>query len=155
MKFKYRLIAQEQLGSTFRKLSELKSLRSPVKGWLRSIRSSLGMSGVQLGKRIGVSQPRIVQIEKDELAGTVTMNTMRQVAEAMDCVFVYAVIPRISLEHTLKEQAEKIVDEQFSRSSHTMLLEDQSISKEEYERMRRSRIDDLIREPPIGFWEDK
>lgn len=88
---------REQLDCTFAQLSNIKVLQPPVKGWFRSIREALGMSGKQLGERMGVSQPGVVQIEKDEVSGAVTMKTMRQGAEAMDCVFVYAVVPRASL----------------------------------------------------------
>jgi len=126
-----------------------------VKGWLRSIREALGMSGKQLGERTGVSQPRVVQIEKDELSGAVTMNTMRQTAEAMDCIFVYAVVPRASLKETIRNQACKVAEDRLSRTSHTMLLEDQQVSNEERKKMLEAKIDDLTHEIPKDFWKQK
>jgi len=86
MQSKHRRIMREQLDETFEKLNSLRGVQPPVKGWLRSIREALGMSGKQLGERIGVSQPRVVQMEKDELSGALTLKTLRQVAEAMDCM---------------------------------------------------------------------
>ena len=61
MKSKHRHIMREQLDSTFAQLSNIKGLQPPVKGWLRSIREALGMSGKQFGERMGVSQPRVVR----------------------------------------------------------------------------------------------
>lgn len=146
---------RQQLDSTFAQLSNIKGMQPPVKGWLRSIREALGMSGKQLGERMGVSQPRVVQLEKDEVSGAVTMKTMRQAAEAIDCVFVYAVVPRASLKETVRNQAYVVAKKRLSRTSHTMLLEDQQLSNEERRKMLESKIDDLAREMPNDFWTQK
>jgi predicted DNA-binding mobile mystery protein A len=146
---------REQLDNTFSQLSIIKRIQPPVKGWLRSIREALGMSGKQAGERMGVSQPRVVQLEKDELSGAVTLKTMRQAAEAMDCLFVYAMIPRVSLDETIRRQARKVAEKRLSRTSHTMLLEDQVVSNDEREKMLDAKIEDFIRELPKDFWSDK
>src|SRR4030042_1180750 len=70
----------------------------PRGGWIRSLRQALRMSGEQLGKRLGVSRQRVAQIEKDELLGNLTLKSMSQVAEAMDCSFVYWIVPKNNLE---------------------------------------------------------
>jgi predicted DNA-binding mobile mystery protein A len=146
---------RDQLDKTFAQLSSLKTLQPPVKGYLRSIREALGMSGKILGERLDVSQPRIVQLEKDELSGGLTLKTMRQAAEAMDCVFVYAVVPRISLEETLRQRARIVAAKRLSRTSHTMLLEDQMVSNDEQQKMFKDKVEDLIRSIPNDFWSDK
>jgi len=155
MQPKHRRIMREQLDKTFAQLSRLKTLQPPVKGYLRSIREALGMSGKILGERLDVSQPRIVQLEKDELSGALTLKTMRQAAEAMDCVFVYAVVPRISLEETLRQQARIVAAKRLSRTSHTMLLEDQMVSNDEQQKMFKDKVEDLLRNIPNDFWSDK
>ena len=152
MQPKHRRTMRDQLDKTFAQLTNLKTLQPPVKGWLRSIREALGMSGKQLGERLEVSQPRVVQLEKDELSGALTLKTMRQAAEAMDCVFVYAVVPRTSLEETMHRQARKVAAKRLSRTSHTMLLEDQMVSNDEQQKMLDAEIEDLMRETPKGFW---
>ena len=155
MQPKHRRTMRDQLDKTFAQLTNLKTLQPPVKGWLRSIREALGMSGKQLGERLEVSQPRIVQLEKDELSGALTLKTMRQAAEAMDCVFVYAVVPRTSLEETMHRQARKVAIKRLSRTSHTMLLEDQMVSNDEQQKMFEDKVEDLIRNIPNDFWSDK
>jgi predicted DNA-binding mobile mystery protein A len=146
---------RDQLDRTFEQLSKIKGMQPPVKGWLRSIREALGMSGKQLGERMDVSQPRVVQMEKDEVSGAVTLKTMRQAAEAMDCIFVYAMVPRVSLDETIRQQAKKVAERRLSRTSHTMLLEDQLVSNDERAKMLEAKIDDLVRELPKDFWSDK
>ena len=155
MQSKHRRIMREQLDKTFEKLNSLRWLQPPVKGWLRSIREALGMSGKQLGERIGVSQPRVVQMEKDELSGALTLKTLRQVAKAMDCMLVYALVPRTSLEETMRHQAKKVAEQRLSRTSHSMLLEDQQVSNDELKKMLNAKVEDLVREMPKNFWSDK
>ena len=155
MQTKHRRIMREQLDKTFENLSSMQGLHRPVKGWLRSIREALGMSGRQLADRIGVSQPRVVQMEKDELSGALTLKTLRQAAEAMDCVFVYALVPRTSLEKAMRDQARIVAEQRFSRTSHTMLLEDQLVSNDERKKMLDAKMEDLIREMPKDFWSEK
>ena len=155
MQSRNRHIMREQLDKKFETLGKVKRMQTPVKGWLRSIREALGMSGKQLAERIGVSQPRVVKMEKDELSDALTLKTMRQVAEAMDCMFVYALVPRTSLEETMRDQAKKVAEQRLSRTSHTMLLEDQQVSNYERRKMLDSKVEDLIREQPKDFWSDK
>lgn len=155
MQPKHRRTMRDQLDKTFAQLTNLKTLQPPVKGWLRSIREALGMSGKQLGERLEVSQPRVVQLEKDELSGALTLKTMRQAAEAMDCVFVYAVVPRTNLEDTMHRQARKVAAKRLSRTSHTMLLEDQMVSNDEQQKMFEAKVEDLMHNIPNDFWSDK
>jgi len=152
MQSKHRHIMREQLDKTFTEISQIKDIHPPIKGWLRAIRESLGLSGKRLGERIGVSQPRIVQLEKDEVSGSVTLKTMRQAAEAMDCFFVYAVVPRTSLEETVRIQAGKTAQKRLSHTSHTMLLEDQQVTDDEWQKMLEVKIDTLVREMPQDLW---
>ncbi len=154
MQPKYRRTMRDQLDKTFEQLNSLKLLQPPVKGWLRAIREALGLSGKQLGERLGVSQPRIVQLEKDEISGALTLKSMRQAAEAMDCLFVYAVVPRSSLAETMRLQARKVAGKRLSRTSHTMLLEDQTVSADEQQQMLEDKVEELIRNAPHDFWSD-
>jgi predicted DNA-binding mobile mystery protein A len=120
---------------------EEERFRVPPKGWIRAIRDSLGMSGVQLGKRLKVSPQTIEAMEKSEAAGTIQLNTLRRAAEAMDCKLVYALVPRTSLENTVRNRARQVALAALARVSHTMKLEDQNTGDRELE----PRIEDYIR----------
>ena len=111
------------------------------------------MSGRQLAQRLKVSQPRIPRLEQDELTGSVTIKTMQQVAEALDCTFVYALVPRTSLEDTLRGQARMVAQERIERVAHSMLLEAQSLSAEELKRSLEAATDELVREMPRELWD--
>jgi predicted DNA-binding mobile mystery protein A len=120
---------------------ERNRLQVPPKGWIRAIRDALGMSGVQLGKRLKVTPQTVEAMEKSEAAGTIQLNTLKRAAEAMDCTLVYALVPRTSLENTVRNRARQIATAALARVSHTMKLEDQDTRDEDPE----PRIEDYIR----------
>ena len=150
---KQKQIARQQLDKTLSQFGFAKGIQPPVKGWIRAVREVLGMSGTQLAQRLRVSQPRIPKLEQDELSGAVTLKTMRQAAEALDCVFVYALVPRTSLEDTVRTQARKVAGERMQRVSHSMLLESQSLGAEEQRASLDVAVDELARETPRGLWD--
>lgn len=150
---KHRLMARQQLDKVLSGFAPAKNTTLPVKGWVRAIRETLGMSGKQLASRLKVSQPRIPKLEQDEVSGAVSLKTMRQVAEAMDCVFVYAIVPRTSLEETVRTQARKVAEERMRLVSHTMLLEAQSLSAEEQRASFDAAVEGIVREMPKDLWE--
>lgn len=113
----------------------------PPKGWLRAIRDALGMSGAQLGAKLGVSRQNIEQTEKSEVSGTIQLATLRKYAEALDATLVYALVPNSSLDAMVKQRAREIAIKALMRVSHTMRLEDQKTNQSDLE----ARIDDYIR----------
>jgi predicted DNA-binding mobile mystery protein A len=131
---------------------ELKRLLVPPKGWIRAIRDALGMSGVQLAKRLKVSPQTVEAMEKSEAAGTIQLNTLKRAAEALDCTLVYALIPKTSLENTVRNRERQIATAALARVSHTMKLEDQDTGPGESE----ARIEDYIRHiKDRDLWNDK
>jgi predicted DNA-binding mobile mystery protein A len=131
---------------------ERKRLLVPPKGWIRAIRDALGMSGVQLAKRLKVSPQTVEAMEKSEAAGTIQLNTLKRAAEALDCTLVYALIPKTSLENTVRNRARQIATAALARVSHTMKLEDQDTGPGEPE----ARIEDYIRHiKDRDLWNDK
>ena len=153
MKPKYKHIARQQLDKALSDYADVKKNNPPTKGWIRAIREALCMSGTQLANRLNVKQPRIPKLEQDEVSGVVSLKTMRQAAEAMDCVFVYAIVPRTTLEDTVRKQARKVAEARSQRVSHTMLLEAQNLSAEEQRTSLNAAVEELVREMPKELWE--
>jgi predicted DNA-binding mobile mystery protein A len=145
---------QQQLETTLARLACIRDAQRPARGWLRAIREALGMSGKQLARRLGVSAPWISTLEKKELAGSVTIKTMRQAAEALDCVFVYAVIPRNSLADIVRRRAELLAQKRLATVSHSMLLEAQQLSASEQQQALAAEVNTLVQEMPKELWED-
>jgi len=153
MKKNERLIRQ-QLEITLQKFRPLLDIPMPPKGWIRAVRDALGMNGRQLADRLNVTRQRAALIEKDELGSSATLKTMRRVAESLDCIFVYALVPRKSLEHTLHEQAKRVVKKRLIRVRHTMMLENQNLSNNEQEQALNDMVKELIETQPSTLWDE-
>ena len=127
----------------------------PRGGWIRSLRQALRMSGEQLGKRLGVSRERGAQIEQGELLGNLTLKSMSDVAKAMDCSFVYWIVPKTSLEETVRNQAKKIAEARLSQTSLTMSLEGQAVSDQDKAELLEGAVDTILSDMSVPLWEDE
>ncbi len=145
-------LIREQLDASLQRLNPLLDVTAPPKGWIRAIRDALGMTAKQLANRLGVAQQAVARIEKEELAGSVTIKTMRRIAECLDCVFVYGFVPRTSLEETVARQAKKVAAQRLVQASQTMSLENQALSRRENEQALSDLVDELIRTLPSNLW---
>jgi predicted DNA-binding mobile mystery protein A len=122
--------ARDRLDKKLEALGPLDRFAVPPKGWIRAIRDAIGMTGAQLGKRVGTSPQGILGLERSEAAGTIQLNTLRRAAEAMDCVLVYALVPKASLADMVNRRAREIALRALSRVSHSMALEDQQVDRD-------------------------
>lgn len=66
----------------------------PKKGWIRTIREAFLLSSNELAERMGISYQSVLKFEKKELKGEVTMKKMQELADALDCEFVYYMVPK-------------------------------------------------------------
>lgn len=117
--------------------------KAPPKGWIRAIRDALGMSSQQLARRASVrSSQSIDDWEKAEINDSIQLKTLRRAAEAMDCILIYALVPKTSLEDAVRSRARKIAMRDLGRVAHTMRLEDQGTGDSDSE----AQIDEYIRD---------
>lgn len=86
------------------------------------------MTTRQLAARMGMRQPSLIALEKAEVAGTISLNTLRRAAEALDCDLAYVLVPRRPLDETVKRRARAIAEAHGAAASHSMQLEGQGIS---------------------------
>lgn len=121
--------------------------------WIRIIREALGMTTAQLARRVGVSQPRITAIEKAEADDTITLKTLRRVAEALDCKLVYTLVPNQPLEATVRARALEMANEQLGRTHHTMRLENQATSAAAIKRERDRLVGEILGGDLARLWD--
>jgi len=147
--------AIRHLDKRFAALRPLVKSQRPPKGWLRAIRDALGMTTAQFGKRLGVSQPRIVELEQSEVSGSVTLNTLQRAAEALGCRLVYALVPDQPLADTVRERVDLIAARQTDAVAQSMRLEDQEVtSKEVAKELHRRQVERLLHRP-ARLWDEK
>lgn len=134
-------VRRRQLDIFFGKLQNRIS-EQPKSGWIRLLRIALGMSAADLASRLGVIRQRIDRLERDEIEGRVTLESMSKVADALNCEFVYFLIPRRSLQDTLEEQALRAATKIANEVEHSMKLEEQGTN----EKFQKSLINEIAHE---------
>lgn len=144
-------IPRQRLDQRFESMKPASRYHPPPKGWIRAIRDALGMTGAQLGRHIGVTAQSVADIEKSEASGTIQLKTLRRVAEALDCVVVYALVPKSSLDDMVQRRAHEIAREELARIAHTMDLEAQGLSAQQRDEQIEAWIRDHLRDRDL--WE--
>jgi len=150
-----RATARRQLDKRLFLLKEEKDFTSPPRGWLKAIREALGMTTSQLGKRLGVTQSRVVAIEQAEARGAITLNSLEKAAQAMDCRLVYAIVPREPLEKIVEERAQQKAKKSMIMTSHTMALEAQELEEDDKNELLKNLTRKLIEKSGSSLWEDE
>ena len=146
------LVARRQLDRRSIPLRGLSAWLTPHQGWIRATRDALGMSGSELAERMGVRQQSVHNLEVSERRKTIQLDTLARVADAMDCDLVYALVPRTSLEESVRSRARRKAAEHFGPIAHHSRLEDQAVGDEEAETL----LDDLAERfiDRRGLWTD-
>jgi predicted DNA-binding mobile mystery protein A len=144
----------QQLNEKLDRFTALSNLVVPPIGWIKAIRNGIGMSMEQLGKKLSITKQAVMDIEKREKEGAVTLKAMQELAKAMDMQFVYGFIPNAgSLDQMIEKRALEIAKTIVQRSSSTMKLEDQENSKERIEKAIKERAAEIINKTPKILWD--
>jgi predicted DNA-binding mobile mystery protein A len=85
---------------TIRGLESLPDIPTPVEGWVRATRTAMGLSMKTVGDTLGVTPQAIHQLERSEVARTVSLKQLDAAAAALGCRVVIAMLP---LQETLAE----------------------------------------------------
>lgn len=149
----HRDLARKHLDKRLSQWKPTSNFASPPRGWIRAIRDAIGMTAAQLAIRLNVSQPRVFALEKSEVNEALTLETISRVAQALDCTFVYAIVPNTSLEDIVTKQAQKKVSERLIRIDHTMKLEGQGLSDAEITAEHERLMNELMKGNLRGLWD--
>jgi predicted DNA-binding mobile mystery protein A len=144
----------QQLNEKMDQLNGMQHVIVPPIGWIKAIRNGIGMSMEQLGKKLSITKQGVMDIEKREKEGAITINSMQEIAKAMDTQFVYGFVPKAgSLEQMIEYRALEIAKTIVLRTSTTMKLEDQVNSKERIEKAIKERATEIINKTPKILWD--
>jgi predicted DNA-binding mobile mystery protein A len=144
----------QQLNEKLAQLTVLQHVNVPPIGWIKAIRNGIGMSMEQLGKKLSITKQGVMDIEKREKEGAVTIKSMKEIAKAMNMQFVYGFVPNAgSLEQMIETRALEIATKIVKRTSTTMKLEDQANSKERIENAIKERASEIINKTPKILWD--
>jgi transcriptional regulator with XRE-family HTH domain len=101
-----REIALRDLERQLRPYRKAVKNRPPSVGWLRA-RQAMAMPAEDIARYMKLSPKMVFQLERSEVKKTITLERMQEMARAMKCDLVYAVVP---WERSLVEVAEAHLD---------------------------------------------
>ena len=130
------------------RLSSLRKLRAqmavPRGGWTKAIRGALGMTLEDLGVRLGLTRSVVSRLETSERKQTIQLDTLKRIAEAMNCDLVYALIPRQPLQATVDRQRARAAKELDAKTRTHMRLEGQDENDAQLADWRKEHSTSLI-----------
>lgn len=127
----------------------------PPTGWLRAIRTALGMGANVVAARLGITDSGLRKLELAEASDAITLSTLRRAAEALDCELRYVLVPRQSLRETRWQQALTRARAWKQQAERTMTLEAQSVaspSATEDEQLQ-DMAEELLRSGGSRLWD--
>lgn len=144
----------EQLDRKFEKLSSINGLVTPSEGWIYAIRTALKMNLRQLGTKLNITAQSVKEIELREKNGAITLNSLKEVGNALDMRLVYGFIPKEkTLSAMIEKRALEIAEIIVLRTSTTMSLEDQRNSTARIKRAIEDMADEIKSEMPKYLWD--
>lgn len=144
------------LDQTDRILREAAAAPPPARprgGWLNAVRAALGVTTRQLASRLGVTHSAVVQAEAAEVSGKISMNQLRQLADALGCDLHYVLLPRTPLAEQVDARAEGKARERVASLTHSMALESQRPEGDFLARQVAEVKDELLRGRRSRLWD--
>jgi predicted DNA-binding mobile mystery protein A len=143
---------REQVQKSLDKPSELIKNPAPKTGWIKIIRQALGMTNCQLAQRLGCTPSNVVALESSEKNGTIRLNNLERVAEAMNCHVVYFLVPEKSLDHIREAQARIVAKKHLKTVGHSMALEQQALTSDQTKNQEDALVIELLQGNSKNLW---
>lgn len=149
-----RALQIQQLTKKMEAFTEPASVSMPPTGWVKAIRIAIGMSLQQMGKKLSISKQSMLEIEKREKEGTITLKALKATAEAVDMELVYGFVPKDgTLENMIDRKARELATTIVLRTSNTMKLEDQKNSDARIKKAIDEKAATFKNELPKILWD--
>ena len=148
-------LALKQLDRQLEPWLQSKAFFQPRRGWVATLRKALGMTLPQLARKLDVARSRVIKIQQAELSGSLTIRSLKETANALNCDLVYALVPKQPLQTLLRNQAEKVARLRLQRVSHSMALEDQEVAPPQQKDQLEELINALLLDNLKYLWEEK
>lgn len=132
----------------------LQKVAPPPTGWIKAIRNAIGMSMLQMSKRLSITKQSVQDIERREKDGSISIKALRKAARALDMQLVYGFVPNDgSLEELIERKAKELAKQIVQRTSNSMKLEDQENSQQRITKAIEERATIIKNEMPKTLWD--
>jgi len=153
MRNKNKLIL-DQLNRKIEPFNKISKIIIPEKGWIYTIRKSLNMTLEQLGRRMEISRQGVKKIEEREASGSITLNTLREIGNALDMKLIYGFSSKYeSIEEMVNIKANKLATNIVLRTHQNMQLENQANSEDQIKNAIQELAEEIKREMRKSLWD--
>lgn len=136
------------------RIASLEIPATPKGGWVRAVRTALGMTQSQLAKRMGIARQNVASLEMDEVANNVTLARLSRAAEALGCELRYVLVPKQPFEAMVAQQSQRRAEQKLGRVNQSQALEASAMGADSMS----STVADMAREielnRPSDLWDD-
>lgn len=144
----------EQLDQKLNPFQKTELVLVPNKGWINTIRTTVNMTMAQLGAKLNITRQGVKRIEDSEAKGTLSINSLKEVAQALELKFVYGFVPKDgSIDHLINLKAENLARKIVLRTNQNMKLEDQGISDDKINDSIIDLANEIKREMRRSLWD--
>ncbi len=144
----------QQINSKMLAYTSLQKVAQPPTGWIKAIRTAIGMSMQQLGNRLSITKQSVQDMESRERDGSITIKALREAAKALDMQLVYGFVPNDgSLDALIDRKAKDLATRIVLRTSNSMKLEDQENSQQRIAKAIEERAAIIKNEMPKTLWD--
>lgn len=153
MKKTFRKLMREQVQEKTDMYANILDQQPPSAGWISTIRNALGISMRALAKKMGCTQANIAALEDRERKGTITLESLNQVAAALNCRLVYGLVPIKPINEILEDQARLVARKRMRIVNQTMALEDQALTKSQLRSQENNLAQQILEGPTNKLWD--
>jgi len=125
----------------------------PSNGWIKTIRTAIGMSQKQLANRLGIKMQSVSHLEMNEIDYSITLKSLKKAANSLECELHYFIVPKngSSLKKIIKKQATIKATEIIQSVDHSMHLESQRVPNNS--KKIKELTDELMEETSTALWD--
>lgn len=149
-----KLLQIEQMETKMKHLVPISKIVTPSTGWIKAVRTCLGMSLQQFASKLSITKQSAREIEEREQNGSLTIRSLRESAKALDMELVYGLVPKDgSLNALIERKARELAIKIVNRTSQTMKLEDQQNTNARIRKAIKERSHILKEQMPKALWD--
>jgi len=144
----------EQLDQKLKPFQKTRMVLAPTKGWINTIRTALNMTMAQLGTKLNITRQGVKSIEESEAKGAISINSLKEVGNALDLKFVYGFVPKDgTIDNLINLKSEKLAKKIVLRTNQNMKLEDQGIGNKKINESIKDLANEIKREMRKSLWD--
>ncbi|EGQ7859381.1 hypothetical protein CGG80_24095 [Vibrio parahaemolyticus] len=105
---------------------------------IKEIRKALRMSSKQLAVKLGKAPSTVSELENREITGNITIQSLKEIAECLDCELHYEFKPKVPVDEQVLNQAIREVKNELGENLN--LYREDDIERDARELLKESTI---------------